>query len=90
MTLVVQSKWLRFEEAPNTGRKTGIWYVLVKQNGAKRGEIRWYGPWRQYAFFPQAETVFAGSCFTDLAEFIRLIATARRKPAVADAERSEG
>ena len=86
MTPVVQSKWLRFEEAPNTGRKTGTWHVLAKQNGAQLGEIRWYGPWRQYAFFPQAETVLAGSCFTDLAVFIRLAATARRGPRTADEE----
>jgi hypothetical protein len=51
--------------------KTLEWFVRSKSHQDKLGEIRWYGPWRQYCFFPESEMVFSSGCLNELAEFMR-------------------
>jgi hypothetical protein len=34
------------------------------------GEIKWYGAWRTYAFFPEVASLFNEQCLLDIAEFI--------------------
>ncbi len=73
-----ESKWLLFEEMTNcTGRKTKTWLVTSKVGGDILGEVRWFGRWRQYAFYPRPNTIFAGSCFTDLAAFCQAVRRVR-------------
>ena len=75
---MIVSKWLRFEEMPPLpGRKTKCWLVTARQGGDILGEVRWFGRWRQYAFYPRPNTIFAGSCFTDLAEFTAAVRQVR-------------
>ena len=42
--------------------KTGLYNVLSKSSGVVLGSIQWYGPWRQYCFFPAAETIWNHAC----------------------------
>lgn len=57
--------------------KTKIWVVETKTNEARRhgilslGAIKWYSPWRKYAFLPHPDTVFEQDCLTDIATFCR-------------------
>ena len=64
------SKWIYFE-LYHKGEKTYKWYVLSRKNDAVLGEIKWYGPWRQYAFFPVIGTVFNPDCMDHISKFIR-------------------
>lgn len=64
------SKYLEFnviEEKPKT-KVIGIW---SKKNGNRLGIIKWYGPWRQYAFFPETGTIFNIECLNDISEYIK-------------------
>jgi len=72
-------KWVQFVEENTKSLKTRRWGVLAKDNGTKLGEVRWFSQWRQYAFFPEPRIVLAGSCFIDLAAFIKAVMDARRK-----------
>lgn len=47
--------------------KTYVWEVT--NDGIVLGQIRWFGRWRKYAFFPQRDTVFEEVCLRDLAMF---------------------
>jgi hypothetical protein len=38
------------EDAPKA--KTKVWKVLAKESDVLLGVVKWYGPWRQYSFFP--------------------------------------
>lgn len=51
--------------------KTKIWNVLQKRSGSTLGKIKWYGPWRQYCFFPVVGTVFNKTCMDDIGRFIK-------------------
>lgn len=51
--------------------KTQVWAVLNNKSGFRLGVIEWYGPWRQYCFFPTADTVFNIGCLFDISNFIK-------------------
>ena len=50
--------------------KTKVWEVCTKTFLDTIGEIRWYGPWRQYCFFPEDDCTFSGSCLKDIIDFM--------------------
>lgn len=64
------------------GRKTrtSIWECRTLQDGVL-GEVKWYGPWRQYCFFPDGYTVFSAGCMDDINDFMRNLRAAERKEA---------
>ncbi len=51
--------------------KTNVWEVVETRNGAVLGEIRWWGGWRQYVFFPCDETFYSWDCLFAISEFVR-------------------
>ncbi len=53
-------------------RKTNEWHIHSANSGEVLGEVKWYGAWRQYCFFPHGfDTVFNHACLRDLAEFVQ-------------------
>ena len=64
-----EPKWIRFVEGrPERGRKTKIWTVH-SLDGPVLGLVKFYGAWRQYAFFPEFPTLFEPRCLRDIADF---------------------
>lgn len=59
--------FVKIEDKP----KTSVWWCRSKKNGGILGEVKWYGPWRQYCFFPEPDTVFNVTCHDDINNFIR-------------------
>lgn len=63
-------KYLEFiviEQKP----KTKVIEVKSKLRGVLLGTIRWFGRWRQYAFFPEVATVFNIECLADIQFYIK-------------------
>ena len=60
-------KWIKFELLDAT-RKTKRWQVQM-QEGTALGSVHWYGAWRQYCFFPLADTIYERQCLRDIAQF---------------------
>lgn len=53
-------------------RKTNIYEVLEKGDvRARLGEIRWFGRWRKYAFYPVEGTLYEETCMREIALFIQ-------------------
>ncbi len=65
-----ESKWIYFELS-HEGERTCKWFVIARKNDAVLGEIKWFGRWRQYAFFPVVGTVFNPDCMDCISEFIK-------------------
>lgn len=62
-------KWIQFQCIRSTG-KTDVWQIAAKDKGPTLlGEIKWFGRWRSYAFFPYNDTVFESQCLSDIAQF---------------------
>jgi hypothetical protein len=68
MPVEMHTKYLDFIEVRDTGR-TKTWAVS-STSGAMLGRVVWYGPWRQYAFWPEAQTIFDTACLDDVSAFI--------------------
>jgi hypothetical protein len=70
---MTESKWIIFSLKEDTG-KTKKYFVFTKDEfpsvSLKLGEIKWFGRWRQYAFFPEPETVFEHQCLKDIVAFM--------------------
>jgi len=65
----MESKWIYFVLVKE-GLKTNAWIVTARESQEKLGEIKWFGRWRKYAFFPYEGTVYEPTCLKDIAEFI--------------------
>ncbi len=50
-------------------RKTKIWNVRALADGMQLGQVRWFGRWRKYSFFPCQGMVFEETCLRDIANF---------------------
>ena len=58
--------FIKVEDKP----KTSIWHCRNDRSDDLLGEIKWYGPWRQYCFYPVPETIFNVGCLEDINHFI--------------------
>lgn len=47
---------------PSPSGKTHLWSVRSKSSGDILGQIRWYGAWRQYCFYPEGDTIWNEDC----------------------------
>jgi hypothetical protein len=69
----------RVEPCPQLlGRKTVDYRVVNKSSGAPIGMINWYGPWRQYTFFPLGSTVWSAGCLAGIQDFLNRLAAERK------------
>lgn len=65
------SKYIEFRHvATSASGKTKLWDVVSKEGGGRIGEVKWYGAWRKYCFFPLPNCVFEQVCLRDIAKFI--------------------
>jgi hypothetical protein len=77
----LQSEYLAFREHPLSaanGRKTRVIEIISKRSNDVLGVIRWYGAWRQYAFFPSDLSIWNSGCLADVQEAIHLLMEERR------------
>lgn len=70
-------QYLEFMSYPKIG-KTEIYGVLSKNQRAELGRVKWFGRWRQYAFFPNTETAWNPECLDSISGFIRNLMDERR------------
>lgn len=63
------SVYLTFERdaRESATRKTDVWDVVATRSGELLGTIKWFGRWRQYAFFPRSQTIFNPECLDTIA-----------------------
>lgn len=72
------SQYLVFEDVTPPDRSTRILEVQSARTGDPLGDIRWYGRWRQYAFYPEPGTIFNPDCLETINGKIRELMAARK------------
>ncbi len=75
---LVLSQYIEFDWVGSTG-KTDIWNVLSKSSEYILGQIKWYGAWRQYCFWPSPQTIFSSRCMQDINQAVKQLMEDRRK-----------
>lgn len=67
-------KWIAPRDiGTSASGKTRIWHIITRdENQFILGEVKWFGRWRKYAFFPSEHIVgvFEEDCLRDIADFI--------------------
>lgn len=72
-------QYLRFVEGEvPEGRKTRVVLVVSARHGDLLGEIKWFGRWRQYCFFPHALTVWNPECMEQVRDKIKMLMQNRK------------
>lgn len=63
--------YIRFVQKPSRpGAKTSIWSCQNIKSGAELGEVKWFGAWRQYCYFPACPAIYSIGCLQDINTFI--------------------
>lgn len=75
---MTKNKYLFFLDETPEGRKTSVVAVLAARSGDRLGTIKWFGRWRQYAFFPESETIYNPECLKSICEYIEDLMATRR------------
>ena len=76
---MIDSKYLEFKEIVIAKRKTKTCSVISKSSREELGRIAWYGPWRQYCFFPDGDTVWNLECLKDIRRVIQKLIIERKE-----------
>lgn len=76
--MITEGQWINFQEfPPSSGRKLSIFSILTKQ-GISIGEVKWYGNWRQYCFFPDEDSIYDRKCMMEVINFINKLMEDRK------------
>ena len=77
-----ESEYLRFERDTDAeaGLKTQVWLVVSRSSDVELGQIRWFGRWHQYAFYPEQGTIWNQGCLADVNWVMRRLMSERRGP----------
>jgi hypothetical protein len=73
----VELTYVRMEPHDRKGKKTKLWEVMTKDDvkdpggGHFLGEVKWFGRWRGYAFFPMPDTIYEHKCLREIADFVQ-------------------
>lgn len=79
MILKTEYQYIRFDDYSDPKAKTRRFMCLAKNGDAYLGEVGWYGPWRQYCFFPASDTIFNKGCMEDICHFIQQLMDERKR-----------
>jgi hypothetical protein len=74
----VDTEHLRFKSTPSESGKTAIVDIYSVASGDKLGQIRWFGRWRQYCFYPENLTIWNTGCMESVVGYIDLLMHGRR------------
>lgn len=72
------NEYLRFTESDSPSGKTRTVEIVSARSGNLLGRIAWYGPWRQYAFYPEAQTIWNTGCMDTVQSYIAVLMEDRR------------
>lgn len=70
--------YLRFKTFDSPSKKTKIVDVISINHGNILGSIRWYGQWRQYAFYPNEGTIWNRDCMQEIQDRITVLMDERK------------
>jgi hypothetical protein len=59
-----------FCEEKSRKKKTCVWEVNTINGKFTLGLVKWFPPWRKYAFFPEHSTLHEEVCLGEIAEFL--------------------
>lgn len=84
--IVVSNEYFMILEEKLINRKTPIFHIYNSKSKDEIGEIKWYGAWRKYCFFPNHDTIWDSKCLNNINNFLEEINTLKKEQ---DCKRSD-
>ena len=75
---VFESKFFTIDKLPRRQEHRTDFFEVYSHRGNRLAVIRWYGPWRQYVFFPDRETIWTVGCLSEIQIFINGLMNERK------------
>lgn len=72
------NRYLNFTSSSNESGKTEVAIITNVITGTELGQIRWYGPWRKYCFYPKSDIVFDVGCLGEVIDQIQIMMEKRK------------
>lgn len=67
--IILQNEYFKIIREDLANRKTPIYHIETL-DGVSLGEIKWYGAWRKFCFFPNVDTIWDNKCLTFIIKFL--------------------
>lgn len=67
---VIQLTYITIRKQPKEDNKKTNTYLVISENDNVIGQIKWYGAWRKYCFFPEEKTVFENKCLEGISNIL--------------------
>ena len=67
--VIFECNYFMISEEIVEGRKTPILHIHSNE-GYYLGDIKWYGAWRKFCFYPNQDTVWDNKCLSELLNFL--------------------
>lgn len=77
MEILKETEYLKFIVVPQRS-KTKIIDIINIRHDEVIGEIKWFGRWRQYCFYPNDNTIWNKTCLDDVQEVIYILMNERK------------
>ena len=74
---LIENDYIKFFEL-HSELKTRLYHVLNKKSNMLLGIIKWYGPWRQYCFFPEESILFNIDCLETITKNLKILNEEKR------------
>lgn len=68
--IVYQNEYIEIVGENLKGRKTPIYHINSLRSQDEIGQIKWYGAWRKYCFFPNGDTVWDKKCLDSVCDWL--------------------
>ena len=81
MTTIKETQYLRFIDL-EARTKTKIIAVVNIHHDEQIGEIKWFGKWRQYCFYPNGNTIWNVNCLNDVNSVITNLMEERKNASI--------
>ena len=78
MRTIKETEYLRFIDKESR-QITKIIGIVNIHHDEEIGEIRWFGKWRQYCFYPSENTIWNTTCMEDVQTVIKELMNERKK-----------
>ena len=76
--VIYEGEYFKISEHIVQNRKTPILNIFSNY-GYCLGEIKWYGPWRKFCFYPEKQTIWDNKCLNELQTFLSLYQTSYKQ-----------
>lgn len=73
-----QDDYIRILKEILLKRKTPIYHIESMLSKDEIGQIKWYGAWRKFCFYPNGDTIWDNKCLEQIIAFLNQVNTKKK------------